>query len=162
MADDIQMEQLNEKEPEIETSDTQNLQQAEEGEMTEKPIENIARQQLTTRQAYANTVLLGLSFFLIFVATDTALHYLSTMFRDNAVYYLAAFGIINGCFALIVPFVIHILGLKTSIHVSSFLCLFFIVMILISQFLEEGAADGKLPVIGFVLVILGAASYGIG
>jgi hypothetical protein len=68
--------------------------------------------KFTKKQAYINTALLGLGYFLIFVGTDTALHYLCVMFRSSGTYFLAAYGVINGCLALFMPFVLHILGLK--------------------------------------------------
>ncbi|KAA6393184.1 MAG: hypothetical protein EZS28_011289 [Streblomastix strix] len=146
---------------EQENSDQQKLNQVEDGEQTS--FENVAQpQKFTKKQAYINTVFLGLGFFLIFVATDTALHYLSVMFGSAATYFLAAYGVINGCLALFMPFILHFLGIKAAIHLSSILCLFFIAMILISQFLSEGSEDGSLPAIGFVLVIIGAAAYGCG
>ncbi|KAA6383402.1 MAG: hypothetical protein EZS28_021072, partial [Streblomastix strix] len=144
-----------------ENSDQSKLNQVEDGEQTS--FEIVAQpQKFTKRQAYQNTVLLGVSFFLIFVATDTALNYLSVMFGSAATYFLAAYGVINGCLALFMPFVLRILSIKAALHLSSILCLFFIAMILISQFLSEGSEDGSLPAIGFVLVIIGAAAYGCG
>ncbi|KAA6374082.1 MAG: hypothetical protein EZS28_030391 [Streblomastix strix] len=96
------------------------------------------------------------------MASDTALHYLGVMFGSSATYFFAVYGIIQGILALFVPFVQKFFGLKSVLHLSSVLCLIFIAMILISQFLIESSEDESLPPVGFVLVIIGAAAYGCG
>ncbi|KAA6393480.1 MAG: hypothetical protein EZS28_010994 [Streblomastix strix] len=126
------------------------------------PNEEIKQEKMTKKQATLNTILLACSYCLVFIATETALHYMSILFGPSSTYFLGAYGFVVGIFALIMPHIqIHI-GVKASFHLSTILCFIFIALITGALFITEARDDGKLPVICFMMVLIGSASYGIG
>jgi hypothetical protein len=84
------------------------------------------------KQAIFNTVLFGLSFAFIFLASDTALHYMTSFFEENAAYFLSVYGFAIAFSGLIAPHFQRLVSVKISLHCSSFLCLGFILLTYIS------------------------------